>query len=42
MRKGEDAAETLPAAVADLWLKGASIQWPTPPAAAPEPGFASC
>lgn len=37
MRKGEDGAATVPAAVADLWLKGAAIKWAAPPAKAPEP-----
>jgi acyl transferase domain-containing protein len=41
MRKGEDAAETVRAAIADLWLKGAAIQWAAPPASEAEPGARS-
>ncbi len=35
MKKEEPAVETLKAAVAELWRKGASIVWPV--AAAPAP-----
>ena len=38
MRKDEDAVQTVPAAVAELWLKGASIKWHAPAAAISEPG----
>ena len=37
MKKGESAVDTLAAAVADLWRKGASIAWPVAPAPAPGP-----
>lgn len=40
MKKGESAVDTLKAAIADLWRKGASITWSTPatpsPSATPE------
>lgn len=36
MKKGENAVETLKAAVADLWRKGASFNWPA--SAAPSAG----
>ncbi len=35
MKKGESAVDTLRAAVAELWRKGAAIAWPVPPAPAP-------
>lgn len=30
MRRGEDASVTVPAAVGELWMKGASIAWKPP------------
>lgn len=30
MKKGESSVETLQDALADLWLKGATVQWPLP------------
>ena len=35
MKKGESAVETLKAAVADLWRKGAVFNWPASMAPAP-------
>lgn len=35
MKKGESAIDTLKAAVAELWRKGATFTWPTSPAPSP-------
>lgn len=35
MKKGDSAVETLKAAVAELWRKGATIAWPTAPTPTP-------
>jgi fatty acid synthase len=35
MKKGDSAVDTIKAAVADLWRKGASVRWPVFPTPAP-------
>ena len=37
MRRGEAAADTLPAAVAELWRMGVAVRWPAPPLTCTEP-----
>jgi hypothetical protein len=38
MRKGEDAEETVRAAIADLWLKGGRVTWQVPKAGSAHTG----
>ena len=42
MRKGENGVETVRAAIADLWLKGAAIKWPASAAGKVETGQYRC
>ena len=37
MRRGEAAADTLPAAVSELWRMGVAVRWPAPPLTCTEP-----